>query len=100
MTQEAKILEYLKGQDPNLEEHGIPKIYFSGSVMTAFRANAMTLFHGSFTDAQKRYKKEGLKLSDLSLLILFKGAVCAILIEFKIQIVWIANIIENVFILG
>lgn len=37
MTQEAKILEYLKAQDPNLEEHGIPQIYFSGSVLTGFR---------------------------------------------------------------
>lgn len=79
MTQEAKILEYLKAQDPNLEEHGIPRIYFSGSVLLAYRANAMTLFHGSFIDVQKRYKKENLKLSDLSILILLTGAVCTIL---------------------
>lgn len=82
-TQEAKILEYLKEQDPNLEEHGIPKLYYCGNVMLAYRGNVMTLFHGSFIDVQKRYKKESLKLSDLSLLILFRGAVCVILIEFQ-----------------
>lgn len=77
-TQDAKILEYLKEKDPNLEQHGIPKIYYSGAVMLIYRANVMTLFHGSFIDVQKRYKKMKLKLSDLSLLILFKGAVCVI----------------------
>lgn len=72
---EAKILEYLRNQDPNLQEHGIPKIYFHGNVFGTLKACAFTLLHGSLIDVRNLYKKKNLKLSELSLLILIRGAV-------------------------
>lgn len=99
-TQEAKILNYLKEKDPNLEEHGVPKIYYSGVVMLAYRANVMTLFHGSFVDVQERYKKEKLQLSDLSLLILFRGAVKTLKFLSEHNVVHNNIQPENIFVYG
>ncbi|XP_031636953.1 uncharacterized protein LOC116349589 [Contarinia nasturtii] len=58
--------------DPNIEQYGIPRIYYHGSLLEKYRVIAMTLFDGTLEDL---YKKKGNISPDLSVLIIFKQAV-------------------------
>lgn len=61
--------------DEHIETHGIPRIYFSGPFRKRYHAIAMTLLDGSLEDRMKKQKQEGKKISELSLLLIFRRAV-------------------------
>lgn len=73
MNQEMRILEALNATgNPNIEEHGIPRVYYHGAFLKNYFAIAMTLFDETL---EKRYNIQGGHLSDLSILLIFKQAV-------------------------
>lgn len=58
--------------DPNIVQYGIPRVFYYGKFLRIYRVIAMTLFDGTLEDL---YKKEG-NISDHSILLIFKQAVC------------------------
>lgn len=81
MDQEVTILQALRAtKEVNIEERGIPKIYYHGTVLKEYNAIVMTLFDMSL---QKCYELQGKQISDLSILLIFRQAVCTCHSEFK-----------------
>lgn len=75
-TEELKGFEALNATvDEDIESHGIPKIYFSGKFLRKYHAIAMTLLDGTLQDRMRKQKKEKKKISELSLLLIFRRAV-------------------------
>lgn len=64
--------------NPKIEEHGIPSVYYRGKFLGVYHAIAMTLFDETFQDVCDRYALRGENLSELSSLLIFKEAVCEI----------------------
>lgn len=61
--------------DTTIEQHGIPRIYYSGAFLRKYRVIAMTLFDGTLLDL---YEKKGNISPDFSILLILKQTVCAI----------------------
>lgn len=77
MEREVAILQALRAmKEVNIEDRGIPRVYFFGKITGDYNAIAMTLFDESL---EKRYELQGKKISDLSILLIFRQAVCTIL---------------------
>lgn len=72
-TQTLKALNAI--DDPNIEKHDIPRVYYHGLIFNRFPAIAMTLFDGSLNDLYERYKGN---ISESQILFIFKQAVSAI----------------------
>lgn len=62
--------------DPEIEKRGIPRIYYHGKLFSERHAIAMTLFEETL---YHRFKFQHKNISELSILLIFKRAVCAIL---------------------
>lgn len=62
-------------KDPNIEKHGIPKVYYHGLIIGGYHVIAMTLCDGSVED---RYAENNEQFSDLSILLILKRAVCGL----------------------
>lgn len=76
-NRELEALEALNATtDPDIEEHGIPRIYYHGQFLHLYNAIAMTLFDESLNDVYDRHKTRGEKISELAILLIFKQAVC------------------------
>lgn len=56
----------------NMEPHEVPRIYYHGPILGKYHAIAMTLFDGNLLE---RYLQQKQKLSDFSILMIFKQAV-------------------------
>lgn len=81
MDDELKIYKALKAtENLNMEPHVVPNIYYNGPILDKYYAIAMTLFDGNLLD---RYDQQKKKLSDFSILMIFKQAVCKTPIHFK-----------------
>lgn len=79
MEREVAILQALRAtKEVNIEDRGIPRVYFFGKITGDYNAIAMTLFDESL---EKRYELQGKKISDLSILLIFRQAVCTISIH-------------------
>lgn len=78
MEDEMKIYEALNAtENLDMEPHEIPRIYYHGPILGKYHAIAMTLFDGTLLD---RYVKQKEKISDFSILLIFKQAVCEIFV--------------------
>lgn len=78
MNQEMRILEALNATgDENIEEHRIPRIYYHGRFRRHHYAIAMTLFDGTVDERFKQQKRSEKTISDISILLIFREAVCA-----------------------
>lgn len=62
--------------NPKIEEHGIPCVYYHGQFLHLYHAIVMTLFNETLKDLHDRYKLREEHLSELSVLLMFKDAVC------------------------
>lgn len=58
--------------DANIEQNGVPRVYYYGRVLSKYYAIAMTLFDETLED---RYQYEGEHLSNLTVLLIFKRLV-------------------------
>lgn len=59
--------------DPNIEQHGIPRVYYHGLISDRYYGIAMTMFDGTLKDY---YDDKGHNLTDLTVLLFFRQAVC------------------------
>ncbi|XP_031619303.1 casein kinase I-like [Contarinia nasturtii] len=76
MDEEMKIFKALNAtKNLDKEPHEIPRIFYHGPILGKYHAIAMTLFDGTLLD---RYVKQDEKLSDFSILLIFKQAVEAL----------------------
>lgn len=74
IDREMRIFEALNAvENPNIEKLGIPNVYYYGPIIGRYYAIAMTLCDETIED---RYKEQGEQLSDLSILLILKRAVC------------------------
>lgn len=74
---EVDMLKALKAiNNPTIEDHGIPRVYFQGKFLHLYHSIVMTLFDGTLKDVHDRHKIRGEHLSELSILLIFKEAVC------------------------
>lgn len=72
---EMSVFEALNATaDPDIESHGIARIFFSGKFMY-YNAIAMTLFDETLDDRIRKQAKQKKKISELSILLIFKRAV-------------------------
>lgn len=70
---EMMIFEALNAtKNLEIENHGIPRIYYYGEFLGKYYAIAMTLFDG---DLDNRYEKEQKHLTTITILSIFKQAV-------------------------
>lgn len=69
-VREKNILEVLDATNSEIEEKGIPRIYYTGPLLQ-YDAIVMTLFEG---DLESRFRKQK-KINDLSILMIFKRSV-------------------------
>lgn len=83
LDDEMKIFKALKAtENLDMEPHEVPKIYYHGKMLDKYHGIAMTLFDGTLLD---RYLQQNEKLSDFSILMIFKQAVCEDSRNFKLQ---------------
>lgn len=80
-----QIFKALKAtENLDMEPHEVPRVFYHGPILGKYLSNifaiAMTLFDGNLLD---RYFQQSEKLSDFSVLKIFKQAVCEIPIHFK-----------------
>lgn len=59
-------------EDSEIEDKGIPKIYYQAKILKVYYAIAMTLFEGSVFD---RFKAQNRYMSYTSILLIFREAV-------------------------
>lgn len=59
--------------DPEIESHRVPKIFYSGNVLGKYNAIAMTLFDETLEDRYKRQNKQPFAI--FTVLLIFKQAV-------------------------
>lgn len=72
-SNEMHVLYVLNGiENSNIEVHGIPRVFFSGTFMNCYFVIGMTLFDETLDD---RWKKQKKNISELSILLIFRRAV-------------------------
>lgn len=59
----------------NTKIQKIPKIFYAGKILGQYDTIAMTLFEETLQDRYLNQKRRGLKLSDFSILMIFKQTV-------------------------
>lgn len=75
LDEEMEIFEALDAiNDPDIEKHGIAKVFYHGPVLDKYYAIVMTLFDGSFEDKIPKGS-----LSEIKCLNIFIQAVCVYL---------------------
>lgn len=59
--------------DENIEKHGIHRVFYHGKFLVRYHVIAMTLCEETLYN---RFKLQNKKISELSILLIFKRAVC------------------------
>lgn len=68
-----KIFQALNAtKDLDIEKMGIPRVFYYGIFLLKYHAIALTLFEGAL---ENRYRLQNEKISDLSILLIFKRMV-------------------------
>lgn len=62
-------------ENPDIEQYGIPRVYYNGKFLTNYYSIAMTYFDGTLTDRYEKERANGRNLSDLTILSIFKQTV-------------------------
>lgn len=84
LDKELNVFEALNaGNDSRIENYGIPKIYYSGTILNGYHAIVMTLFDGTLNS---RLNAQNGHISDLSILMIFKRTVSEVVILLQIGI--------------
>lgn len=90
---EIDVLKALNAiENPQIEDHGIPKIYYHGQILEVYSAIAMTLFDGSL---ESRFNQEKKHFTDLTILTIFKQAVCVFNSHFPLMNNYFTIFYEN-----
>lgn len=75
-NREIAALKALNAMDTfDMKDHKIPKIFYNGKILGQYDTIAMSLFDGTLQDRYLHQKRQDLKLSDFSILMIFKQAV-------------------------
>lgn len=86
MEREKNVFKALKAtKNPDIEQIGIPKVYYSGPILRDFDAIAMTLCDGSLESYYQHSKKSG-KLPDLIMLEIFRQTVWILVSDIRLFI--------------
>lgn len=76
MFQERAIINALNAaKDPDIENHGIPRIYYQGRFLQKYNAIAMTLFDETLHDLYEKERLGRRTISDRNFLTIFKHVV-------------------------
>lgn len=62
-------------ENSDIEQYGIPKVYYNGTFLKHYYAIAMTYFDGTLTERYEKEQGNGRSLPDLTVLSIFKQAV-------------------------
>lgn len=71
LNEEMEVFKALDALNPDIEKHGIARVYYHGPILDKYYAIVMTLFDGSFEDEIPKGS-----LSEIKCLTFFKQAVC------------------------